>query len=442
MISRETDRVTPSLLLWRALANGERRSDVNLPDVIAPLSVNEFVNRHLGQEMLLRAEGPGRFAGLLSWNDLNSALNRIRASGSRLRLMQDGKAVPRDAYLASPQSESGSPIKAAEFERLLANGATLVLDAVDELFPPIRELADTFEDLFHVRVQANLYAGWRTQHGFDLHFDDHDTMILQVHGRKHWKVYSPTRLHPLKKGKDVELAPTPARHPVWDGILENGGLLYMPRGWWHVACPLDEPSLHLTFGLAHPTGAQMLAWFVNGLKAQIETRMDVPHLKGPAERRAWLAAMRDRIIADWNDDVLDRFMSTWDSKAIARSDVHLPDTAARDIQLGPDTRLRLASGRRLTFTSARRHDVNVSFLVNDKPWTCPVGFVPALGRLNHLFGESVRDLSAAVQASMVPALKLFLTALAMGGAISVEPAASRASMRAHDDTMASSMIQS
>jgi ribosomal protein L16 Arg81 hydroxylase len=415
---------------------------MKLPDVIAPLSVNEFVNRYLGQEMLLCAEGAGRFAGLLSWNDLNSALNRIRASGSRLRLMQDGKGVPREAYLASPQSESGSPIKAAEFERLLSNGATLVLDAVDELFPPIRALADTFEDAFHVRVQANLYAGWRTQHGFDLHFDDHDTMILQVHGRKHWKVYRPTRLHPLKKGKDLEPAPTPTRNPVWDGILENGGLLYMPRGWWHVACPLDEPSLHLTFGLAHPTGAQMLAWFINGLKGHVDTRMDVPHLKGPAEQRAWLAAMRDRIVSGWSDDVLDRFMSVWDAKAIARPDVHLPDTAARDLHLGPDTRLRLASGRRLSFSSAQRHDVNVSFLVNDKPWTCPVGFVPALSRLNHLYGESVGDLSAAVQAPIVPALTLFLTALAMGGALCVEPAASRASTRAPDETMASSMIQS
>jgi hypothetical protein len=39
------------------------------------------------------------------------------------------------------------------------------------------------------------------------------------------------RQHPLKKEKDVEPAPTPAPNPVWDGILENGGLLYMPRGW-------------------------------------------------------------------------------------------------------------------------------------------------------------------------------------------------------------------
>jgi hypothetical protein len=267
-------------------------------------------------------------------------------------------------------------------------------------------------------------------------------MILQVHGRKHWKVYRPTRLHPLKKGKDIEPAPTPTAEPEWDGVLENGGLLYMPRGWWHVACPLDEPSLHLTFGLAHPTGAQMLGWFINRLKADTAVRMDVPHLKGPAERRAWIAAVRERIVAEWDDGVVDRFISVWDSKAVARPDVHLPDTAARDIQLGPGTRLRLAAGRRLTFTTAHGHAVNVSFLVDDKPWTCPVGFVPALGRLNHLHGTSVDDLCAAVQTPIVPALKLFLTALAVGGAISVEPAIGSTSTRPHDETIASLTLQS
>lgn len=186
----------------------------------------------------------------------------------------------------------------------------------------------------------------------------------------------------------------------------------------------------------------MLAWFINGLKAHVETRMDVPHLKAPAEQRAWLATMRDRIIAGWSDDVLDRFMSRWDGKAIARPDVRLPDTAARDLHLRSDTRLRLASGRRLSFTSAQRHDVNVSFLVNDKPWTCPVDFVPALSRLNHLYGESVRDLSAAVHAPIVPALKLFLTALAMGGAICIEPAAGRTPIRPQEETLASSLLQS
>jgi ribosomal protein L16 Arg81 hydroxylase len=390
---------------------------MRLEDVIAPLAPKEFIDRYLSREMLVVAATRRRFAHLLSWEELNGALNRIRVSGRRMRLYQDGKRLDPDLFLEEPEHEYGSQIKGAEFERLLAAGATLVLDKVDDLFLPIRELTEAFEEVFHVHTWVNLYAGWRTQNGFDLHFDGHDTMILQVHGRKHWKVYRPTRLHPFKD--DVEAVERPAGAPVWEGVLEDGGVLYMPRGWWHVACPLDEPSLHLTIGLAHPTGAQMLEWFVTQLKALGEARMDVPHLKSPAEQSAWIAAMRENIVKLWSDDVVDRFMVFQDTLAVARPDVRLPINAARHIVLTPETRLRLASGRRLYFADAPGSEV--SFIVQDKLWTCAAHLVPALARLSHLHGESIAELCAAVPSSAAHELKLLLSALAMRGVVSVEP---------------------
>jgi ribosomal protein L16 Arg81 hydroxylase len=386
-------------------------------DVIAPVTVDEFIARHLGSEMLVIPGAPGRFAHLLPWEDLNDALNRIRVSGRRVRLHQDGKELDPDLYLAEPEHAYGSPIKGAEFERLLAAGATLVLGKVDELFQPIHALAEAFEKTFRIRTWVNLYAGWRTQNGLALHFDGHDTMILQVHGRKHWKIYRPTRLHPFKN--DIEAAACPAGIPVWDGVLEDGGTLYIPRGWWHVACPLDEPSLHLTVGLAHPTGQDMLEWFVNQLKAIVEARMDVPHLKSSQEQHAWIAMMRDRIVDAWSDDVVARFMEFQDTLPLARPNVHLPGTAARHIVLAPETRLRLASGRRLSFDDTRGDDV--SFLVQGKRWACAASLVPALARLNYLRGESIADLCAEVPSAAAPELKLLLSALAMRGVVSVEP---------------------
>jgi ribosomal protein L16 Arg81 hydroxylase len=390
-------------------------------DVIAPLTTTEFVERYLGQRMLLVPSATGRFAHLLPWAELNAALNRIRITGSRMRLVKDGQMLPPALYLATSQNDHGSPLKSASFERLLADGATLILDAVDELFDPIRDLTESVEDIFRIRAKVNLYAGWRTQHGFDLHYDDHDTLILQVHGRKHWKVYEPTRLHPLNKEQDIETAHPPGGAPSWDGVLEDGGMLYMPRGWWHVACPLDEASLHLTVGLSHPTGVRMLTWFLNELKSTIEARMDVPHLQTAVEQQAWIAALRTHLLAAWDDTVLDRFMAFWDAKAVARPDVHLPGTAARNVTLTPETRLRLAQGRRLSFTVSDG-DGSARFVIDGKPWVCATGLVPALGRLSHLRSCSIGELHAAVAPGLAPALALLLTAMVMGGAVSVQPA--------------------
>jgi ribosomal protein L16 Arg81 hydroxylase len=394
---------------------------MDLRDVLAPLEMEEFIERRLGCQMSLVRRAPGRFAHLLPWGALNQTLSQIRVTGDRLRLVQHGKALARKSYLDLADSNQGSPLKAAVFERCLADGATLVLNAVDELFPPIRELADEFEKIFRVRTQMNLYAGWRAQHGFDLHYDDHDTVILQVHGCKHWKVYEPTRMHPLAKDKDIESAPEPTTAPVWDGILEDGGMLYMPRGWWHVACPLDEPSLHLTVGLSHPTGTHLLAWLVNQLKATVEARMDVPHLKTADEQTAWLAALRAHLIDAWDSRMLDRFMTFWDGRAVARPDVHLPDTAARDVALTSDTRLRLAKGRRLSFSSADASGT-VRFVVDGNPWTCAATLVPALERLHHIRYCAVREMRALIPSAAGPSLTLFLSAMVMGGLVSVQPA--------------------
>ena len=185
-------------------------------------------------------------------------------------------------------------------------------------------------------ASVNLYAGWRTQKGFDLHWDSQDTIILQLDGRKHWKVYRPTRLHPLKQ--DVEKPSEPKEDPVWDGILENGEMIYMPRGWWHVAYPLDEPSLHLTVTIVPAHGSQLLKWFVEQLKKHPEVRMDVPHLADAEEQQRYLGRLRSLLIESWSDDLLDQFLADLDAKASARPHIRLPEGAIRgNATIGPDS---------------------------------------------------------------------------------------------------------
>ena len=71
----------------------------------------------------------------------------------------------------------------------LRQGASLVLDGIDRIHPPIRAAADDLMRLVHERVQVNLYLIWGDSHGFNTHWDDHDTFIVQVAGTKHWQVH-------------------------------------------------------------------------------------------------------------------------------------------------------------------------------------------------------------------------------------------------------------
>lgn len=51
-------------------------------------------------------------------------------------------------------------------------------------------------------MQANLYASWSVTEGFGVHWDDHDTVVIQLDGAKRWWIYGTTRPFPLYR--DIE----------------------------------------------------------------------------------------------------------------------------------------------------------------------------------------------------------------------------------------------
>src|SRR5678815_2778342 len=204
--------------------------------LIAPLTRDEFLSKHWGKSFA-HLNGPGgRFTPILSWDQLNAMLEYQRLGPQQIDLVHDGKPVDLKRFFEFPV---GRPprLKSAGLVSALSEGATLVIDNVDALVPSVRQIAETVEHVLRTATTVNLYAGWRAQKGFDLHWDGQDTLILQVSGRKQWRVYRPTREHPLEH--DPETAPAPTGAPIWEGVLEDGDALYLPRGWWHVATPLN-----------------------------------------------------------------------------------------------------------------------------------------------------------------------------------------------------------
>ncbi|HYP53702.1 MAG TPA: cupin domain-containing protein, partial [Pyrinomonadaceae bacterium] len=168
-----------------------------LERILEPESAEEFLASVWGRTYKHVRGRRGKFAQLLPWDELSELLRRQRLDFPRLRLMRDGKPVAVSTYVRQvtpARSRRAIPrLLPVGFTRHLREGATLVLDAVDELNGPLEELAEGLELTFRERIQINCYAGWRTTRGFDLHWDDHDVFILQVAGRKRWSVYGMTR---------------------------------------------------------------------------------------------------------------------------------------------------------------------------------------------------------------------------------------------------------
>jgi ribosomal protein L16 Arg81 hydroxylase len=165
-----------------------------LGDLVAPIDADEFRATVWGRRHRLVEGAAGRFAYLLPWDELNRILAHHRLEFPRLRLAMDGATVPVESYTDTERNRRGVAVPRLRAEALterLRAGATLVLDAVDELSEQAGELAAALERDLREHVQVNAYVGWGTTHGFDLHWDDHDVFVLQVAGCKRWRSTAP-----------------------------------------------------------------------------------------------------------------------------------------------------------------------------------------------------------------------------------------------------------
>jgi Cupin superfamily protein len=392
-----------------------------LARILEPYAPEEFIGSSWGVRFLHVRGRAGRFARLMPWSRLNEILRRQRLDFPRLRLVRDGRPAPVSSYLkhvAGSRGRTSIPrLKPAELTRQLREGATLVLDAVDELSAPIEELAEGLELFFREHVQVNLYAGWQTSRGFDLHWDDHDVFILQVAGRKRWSVYGMTRPHPLVA--DVEAASKPAGEPLWQGTLEDGDLLYIPRGWWHVAEALAEPTVHLTVGVHNRNGLDLLRWLAERLRASETFRRDLPRLSSPSERAAHAARLRQELFAEFDDAAIGRFFADLDARADARARLNLPwDATPQMLPDAPQTVVRLAAPRPLELKTVGGA---VEFDALKRRWRFNVAALAVLSPLNERRACTLAELCEGARGELdEPTVRALVRELSAHGLVTVE----------------------
>jgi hypothetical protein len=392
----------------------------SLEKLLEPCLPSEFLASSWGKSHRHISGWPGKFAGLLPWQQLNEMLSRHRLDFPRLRLMRDGKSLPIASYLrrttGARHKVSIPRLRNVPLTKHLREGATLVLDAVDELYGPLEELAQELELLFREHIQINAYAGWQTSRGFDLHWDDHDVFILQVTGRKRWSVYGMTRPSPL--ARDVEASQRPTHEPLWEETLVDGDFLYIPRGWWHVARPLAEPTLHLTVGIHNRTGVDLLRWLAERMRSSEAFRRDLPRLSDSDARREHMRQLQEELLAEWDACLLDRYERELDQNALPRAQLSLPWSATASILPSTDDALlRWTAPRPLTL---RVEAGAIEFACHQKRWR----FAPeALNILNALASRracSIRELCELSQGHLEKqTVRAFLSELVQHGLLAI-----------------------
>jgi ribosomal protein L16 Arg81 hydroxylase len=239
-------------------------------------STHEGLFATLGETMLTGA-GPRQLtSNLIDWAALDDLILWHRLIPPDIQVVNNGRTVPAAQYLAtgpSPRRRSRPVVDPDALGRILAAGATLVVNDLDEMSSSVAEATHQLQQLVKERVQVNAYATWGRSAGFNAHWDDHDVVVLQVEGSKHWDVFGPG----IPYAVDHELNPDNQRPEAtaWSGDLSPGDGLYLPRGWWHSVQGVGDVSLHLTFGFQRRTGLHYARWLADQLPSVEAFRRDL-----------------------------------------------------------------------------------------------------------------------------------------------------------------------
>ncbi len=153
----------------------------------------------------------------------------------------------------------------------LAKGDTLMMDSVDIFDASVRALTKFLADSLTAQITSNLYYTFKNNVGINLHFDQHDVLALQVHGKKKWNFVKNII---GDSSSNVDLSQKPILNSdsveVYSIYLEEGELLFVPKGVWHYTETDNEnSSLHLAFGLQPPKKIDLIVFFIKNYLGSI-----------------------------------------------------------------------------------------------------------------------------------------------------------------------------
>ncbi|NKB49320.1 MAG: hypothetical protein GKS02_08135 [Alphaproteobacteria bacterium] len=312
-------------------------------DLIAPITEGEFFADYHDQKFLhIPAPDPNKFADVMSWDILTNMLNMTSIwSPTSLQVFLDTKAIPAEQYCREATDRNNQPSLQPDAEKVkswLRRGASLVANDVDTLWSGTAAAANALEIRFGGRSQSNLYCSWNQHQAFDTHFDTHEVFALHVAGEKVWRIYEGRLERPI--ANDVFKGLDQAYHDEHRGAvaaevtMRPGDMLYIPRGQYHDALASSDGTIHITYGLTHVIGFDVLTLLYELAMADPQFRGNIPLPDaGPDARRQWLNELADCLHEIANGDLLLANLNAYhDSYRYYRGGFNLPaDAFEKDV---------------------------------------------------------------------------------------------------------------
>ncbi len=129
------------------------------------------------------------------------------------------------------------------------SGWTLLIQGLDLHVPAARAMLERFRFVPDARLDDLMISYATEGGGVGPHFDSYDVFLLQVSGRRRW------RIGPLKDTSleaDVPLKILSHFEPEEEWVLEPGDMLYLPPRWAHDGVAESEDCMTCSMGFRTP----------------------------------------------------------------------------------------------------------------------------------------------------------------------------------------------
>jgi ribosomal protein L16 Arg81 hydroxylase len=217
-------------------------------DLVAPVSVDEFLTVYWEKSFLHLRNTPSRFSDYFSLRDVDDWLASVRPG------------LPDGFLITAPEGAEARTGKYRNREigvdmayAALSRGSSLVLNHMED-WPSLLGLVKALGREFHADIGVNAYLTPKGARTFPIHTDEHDVLILHLEGEKVWRLHEFSLLQiPISQKKNLQFpqewygrTKTPQLAEI---SLKPGDLLYIPRGMPHYAVAQDSACLHLTVSI-------------------------------------------------------------------------------------------------------------------------------------------------------------------------------------------------
>ncbi|XP_059480956.1 ribosomal oxygenase 1 [Neocloeon triangulifer] len=211
--------------------------------IIHPVPIDEFFSMSWEKRPLhIGRENPSYYSALISTSKFDTMLRKHNIQFTKNLDVTSYKNGKRETH-----NPDGRALPAQVWEAY-KNGCSIRMLNPQTFNKHVFALNVVLQEFFGTMVGANLYLTPPGTQGFAPHYDDIEAFVIQLEGKKHWRLYTPRDAsEELPRFSSSNLKDKEIGKPIMDVVLEAGDMLYFPRGTIHQANALpDSHSFHIT----------------------------------------------------------------------------------------------------------------------------------------------------------------------------------------------------